>query len=67
MIDAEIRIRCIEAAAAVPGNPNTLQLAKEFYAFALEGSTPAEAPLETEEAPSASQQLRVTKKPVARK
>jgi hypothetical protein len=43
MIDAEIRIRCIEAAAAVPGNPNTLQLAKTFYEFVMEA---AEAPVE---------------------
>lgn len=48
MIDAEIRIRCIEAAAAVPGNPNTMSLAREFYAFALEGSTPAAAPVAAE-------------------
>ena len=41
MNDAEIRIRCIEAAAQVPGNPNTLQQAREFYDFVQEGQESA--------------------------
>lgn len=37
MNDIEIRLRCVEAAVHVPGNPNTLQQAREFYGFAIEG------------------------------
>jgi hypothetical protein len=37
MNDIEIRLRCVEAAVHVPGNPNTLQQAREFYGFAVEG------------------------------
>jgi hypothetical protein len=40
MNDAEIRVRCVEAAAQVPGNPNTLQQAREFYDFVMEGHKP---------------------------
>lgn len=43
MNDAEIRVRCIEAAAEVRGNPNTIQLAREFYEFVMEV---AEQPVE---------------------
>lgn len=41
MNDAEIRVRCIEAAAQVPGNPNTLQQARVFYEFVMEGAEQA--------------------------
>ena len=37
MNDTEIRVRCIEAAVRVPGNPNTVQQAREFYEFATAG------------------------------
>lgn len=58
MNDTEVRVRCIEAASRVPGNPNTVQQARAFYEFVMEGS----APSATEDKPlSASQQLRVQK------
>lgn len=37
MTDTEVRIRCIEAAARAPGNPNTIQQARAFYDFVTEG------------------------------
>lgn len=36
MNDREVRVRCIEAAARVPGNPNTVQQARQFYEFVTE-------------------------------
>ena len=42
MNDTEVRVRCIEAAAEVRGNPNTLQIAREFYEFATENLKAAE-------------------------
>lgn len=46
MNDTEIRLRCIEAAVKVAGNPNTLQQARSFYEFATEAAptTAAEEP-----------------------
>ena len=37
MTDAEIRIECIKAAASTPGNPNHVQMAREYYEFVTEG------------------------------
>lgn len=45
MNDREVRVRCIEAAARVPGNPNTVQQARAFYEFVKEGDDAEEAPL----------------------
>ena len=36
LTDQEIRIACIQHAAATPGNPNTVTLAREYYAFVTE-------------------------------
>jgi hypothetical protein len=33
----EVRLRCVEAAVKVVGNPNTLQQAQKFYEFVVEG------------------------------
>jgi hypothetical protein len=41
MNDLEVRVRCVEAAARVPGNPNTIQQARAFYEFVTEGQTRA--------------------------
>ena len=34
--DHEIRLRCLDVAVRNPGNPNIVQQAREFYAFATE-------------------------------
>ena len=44
MNDIEVRIECIKAAASTPGNPNHVQMAREYYAFATEGKEAVEAP-----------------------
>lgn len=43
MTDTEVRIECIKAAASTPGNPNHVQMAREYYAFATEGAEAAVA------------------------
>lgn len=65
MNDQEVRVRCIEAATRVPGNPNTLQLARTFYEFVTEGVLTIEGAahvdgkiVEAEPKLSASMQLR---------
>lgn len=36
LTDQEIRLACIQHAAATPGNPNTVSLAREYYGFVTE-------------------------------
>ncbi len=36
MDDAEIRLRCIDAAVRTVGNPNHVNQAREYYAFVTE-------------------------------
>jgi hypothetical protein len=35
--DRTIRLECIRASAAIPGNPNHVQRAQEFYDFVMAG------------------------------
>lgn len=36
LTDQEVRLACIQHAAATPGNPNTVSLAREYYGFVTE-------------------------------
>ena len=37
MTDQEVRVACVQAASVTPGNPNHVQMAREYYEFVMEG------------------------------
>lgn len=54
MTDQEIRVACVQAASVTPGNPNHVQMAREYYEFVMEGaaSLGVQAGTEPSEAPT---------------